>query len=92
MIENKDFKRPRSSRPIRLICSSCNGEVLDYWKVGKGGLLRLYLRRIEKSHTDLGPNKALKCKFCGEILGNLAGSKDFYRMTRGKFKIREKNK
>ncbi len=71
-------------------CGQCKKDLLEYDKVGKGGLLRLHIDRALGGELDLSTRpKALVCPNCGEVLGIKTflkrEKKEVYSMVRGKF-------
>ena len=67
--KNPHYKRVRGSFRLMICCGFCEKDIALYQKVGKGGLLRMYIERIVKSSIDLsGIPGALFCPSCKEQL------------------------
>lgn len=81
-------RKIKNSFKLKLYCGYCKSYLLTYQKVGKGGLLRLYIDRIES--TEIPLNEALTCNNCNTVIANLVVMKDktFYKMQRGKYNIK----
>ncbi len=92
--KNPDYRRIRGSRLLLVSCGHCKSEVALYQKVGRGGLLRMYVDRIVKSSVDLSKEPA--ALFCPDCQAQLAvrttlkrRKKEAYRMIRAAFNTRE---
>lgn len=88
--ENPDYRKVKNSFLLIVSCAHCKNEIALYQKVGRGGLLRMYVERIVKSSVDLSKKpRGLFCPNCGEQLGarvTLRRKKsDAYRMIRSAF-------
>lgn len=52
-------------------CAFCQKDVIRYQKIGKGGLIRLWVSRVIESEMPLvTEDKGLRCPFCEEQLGS----------------------
>ena len=70
-----------------IICAYCKRELLNYQKVGKGGLINLYIERVIDGHIDFeAKDSLLVCPFCRKTLGIKKGGS--YKMIRGSFNKR----
>lgn len=91
-----------ASRFLDLLCSQCGSPIVRYRKVGSGGLLKLYLDRIEGPESILRlketpqneklPN--LTCVECKNLIGvnisQVTGNRRAYRLIKGAFRKRER--
>lgn len=73
-----------------IFCGYCNTKLLNYQKLGKGGLMRLYIERVIGGEIDFSKNqKLLVCPKCGETLAIRTKlkreNKEVYSMIRGSF-------
>lgn len=87
---NPHYRRVKGSYPLLIRCGYCKTDIAEYQKVGKGGVLRMYIDRIIKSSIDLADLPgALFCPNCNEQLATkvaLKGkNKDAYVMIRSAF-------
>ncbi len=86
--ENPHYRKVAGSFTLLVRCAHCKTDIAVYQKVGKGGVLRLYVDRIVRSAIDLSrPPKALLCPRCGRQLGTRMlikkRGKEAYVMARG---------
>lgn len=91
--KNPNYKKIRGSHILIVSCGYCKTDIAKYQKVGRGNVLRMYVRRIIRTSTKLTKN--LKCPNCGEVLGHRIilkeKNKEAYRMIRSSFNTREVN-
>ncbi len=91
--ENPYCRKVKGSFILLVSCGYCKADIAIYQKVGKGGLLRMYIDRIVKSSIDLStrPN-ALFCPHCQKQLAVKVTlrrkNKEAYRMIRSAFNSR----
>lgn len=89
---NPYCRRVRGSFLLLVSCGHCQTAIATYQKIGKGGLLRMYIERIINSSIDLSklPN-ALHCPNCKAHLASKATVKgnDAYVMQRSVFHTSE---
>ena len=88
--DNPYYKRVEGSRLLLIRCGHCKASIAKYQKVGKGGVLRLYIDRIIKSSIDLSQlPEALFCPNCNAHLATKLAlrkkNKDVYVMVRSAF-------
>lgn len=85
--KNPKCRRVRGSHKLLVSCGHCKTDIAKYQKVGKGGLLRMYIDRITKSSVKLSQD--LKCPNCNRIIGSKVilkrENKEFYKMDRGNY-------
>lgn len=91
--KNKNYKKIRKSHILIISCGKCKTDIVEYQKLGRGNVLRLYLERIIEGSIDFTKN--LICPKCNNELGQKVTVKDtnkvFYRMARSRFNTREVN-
>lgn len=86
-LKSDKYSRSRggNSKLIKIICSSCNKELLNYQKDGIGNLRRLYVDRIHENFNS----KDLRCKNCKNLIGVLIvykkENRPAYRLVSGTF-------
>ncbi|HZK18197.1 MAG TPA: hypothetical protein VFD15_02670 [Clostridia bacterium] len=91
--KNPFYRKVKGSFTLLICCGHCKTDIAVYQKVGKGGVLRMYIDRIVRSSIDLGkkPN-ALFCPNCNEQLATRVTmkrrNKEAYRMIRSAFNSR----
>lgn len=93
--KNPYYKKIKGSYKMIVSCGLCKKELFTYQKVGKGGLINMYLVRIIESEIDIANDiKLLKCPDCGNEIGNKISDKDknriSYKMFRSKFNTKIK--
>lgn len=91
--DNPDYRKVKRSFLLLVSCAHCKNNIALYQKVGKGGVLRMYVERIIKSSVDLSKKpRGLFCPNCNEQLGARVTlrrkKKDAYRMIRSTFNTR----
>ncbi len=78
ILKNDKYRKSRNgyARLLNIYCRKCAKQLLTYQKDGPGNLRRLYFDRIFApsalqglQYKDLKSVPALRCKRCGEILG-----------------------
>ncbi|AMB98626.1 hypothetical protein AWM75_00830 [Aerococcus urinaehominis] len=86
---NPQAKKVKKAQPMLVSCGVCKADLICYQKLGKGGLLRMYLERVVTSQMPLGDHDLI-CPECGNLLGVLihAKGKDCYKMRRGYYQAR----
>lgn len=90
--DNPFYRRVRGSFLLLVSCGHCKIDIATYQKVGKGGLLRMYIERIINSSIDLSQlPSALHCPKCKAHLASRATvkGKDAYVMQRSVFNTSE---
>lgn len=91
--KNTRGKKVKGSHLLLLSCGHCKKDLVKYQKVGKGGLINLYLDRILEAEIDFnGEGRALVCPDCKEQLASKTYLKNervlVYRMVRSSFNTR----
>ncbi len=91
--KNPYYRKVKGSHTLLICCGYCKTDIALYQKVGKGNLLRMYVKRIIKSSVDLSKKPgALFCPNCSKQLATRVTlkrkSKEAYVMTRGAFNTR----
>lgn len=91
--KNPYYKKTKKAYELIISCGHCKEEVIIYEKVGKGGLLKMYLNRIIESNTELNTSiKVLSCHNCGielGVLGKIKSENEYiYNMIRSSFNTR----
>lgn len=91
--KNLNSKKIKGSYILMVSCGICKTDIVEYQKVGKGRLLRLYIDRIIKGSIDF--SKDLVCPKCENKLGDKIvmkkRDKKAYRMIRGRYNTRQIN-
>lgn len=93
--KNPYYKKIKGSYKMIVSCGLCKKELFTYQKVGKGGLINMYLVRIIDGEIDLSKDiKLLKCPNCNSEIGSKISDKDknrvSYKMFRSKFNTKRK--
>lgn len=88
--KNPKCRRVRGSHKLLVSCGYCKTDIAKYQKLGKGGLLRMYIDRITKSAVKLSQD--LKCPNCHRTVGSKVilkkENKEFYKMDRSTYNTR----
>lgn len=89
--KNPYYKKIKKSRLLIVSCAFCDQDLALYQKVGKGGLLRMYIDRIVELTFEF--DKRLNCPSCDKHLGTRMHlqrkNKKVYKMNRSMFHTRE---
>lgn len=94
--KNPNYKRARGSFILIVACGFCKTDIAKYQKVGKGGLIRMYIDRIVKSSVDISKGqRAIFCPNCNEQIAARVRlkkkNKEAYKMFRSTFNTRKIN-
>ncbi len=92
--KNPDYKKTKKSYNLKILCAYCKSETLLYEKVGKGGVIRLYMTRIVEGNIDfIKLDKILQCPNCGEHLGikgfDEKRNAEIFNMIKGSFNVKK---
>lgn len=67
---NPRYRKTKGAYRMQILCGYCKSDILEYEKLGRGGVIRLYLERIVSGQIDFEKlEKTLKCPNCREIIG-----------------------
>ncbi|NMB09058.1 MAG: hypothetical protein GX982_00015 [Tissierellia bacterium] len=88
--KNPYYKKIKGSFKMVISCGLCKKELFTYQKIGKGGLLNMYLTRIIDGKVDLSKDiKIIKCPKCGNEIAVKINDSDLnkvsFKMLRSKF-------
>lgn len=92
--KNPYYKKIKRSYILVVSCSKCKEEVLRYQKVGKGGLLKIYIDRIVDSELEISEDRKIisyiSCKNrIGVKVKLKKDGKQAYKMIQGSFNTKE---
>lgn len=92
--KNPYYKKTKRAFDMVLSCNFCKKDLGLYKKVGKGGLLRIWLSRLVETEFPIDINKnSLLCPFCSQELARLVklDGSFAYKPTRSSIQTRRKD-
>lgn len=92
--KNSNYKKIRGSFIMIVSCGHCKTDLARYQKLGRGGLINMYVDRIIESEFDTrSEDRGLMCSNCGEQIASRMVLKnenvEAYKMMRSTFHTRE---